>query len=241
MPDSPADALAEASATFSPIAVIHALRVERAGLEGAGVEARVYQSGPGPERAASAARAAIEGGASALVSWGLAGGLEPELAPGAVVVPKRVVTGEGVSLATDAVWRAALAAALEPDFAVHDGALLSIDHVLTTPREKARAALETGTVAVDLESAAIAAEARAAGLPFAAIRVVTDGVADALPARIDTWVAASGSQRIGPVMLSALKPASWSTLIMLAQRYRIAHGVLEAIAEQLIALDFARR
>ncbi len=240
MPEPTADAVAEAPPTIAPIAVIHALGVERAGLEGADAEMRVYQSGPGRERAARAARAAIGAGAEALVSWGLAGGLEPELAPGAVVVPERVVTEDGQSLPADRVWQRALIAALEPDFPVHGGVLLSADHVIASPREKARAALATGTVAVDLESAALAGVAAEHGVPFAAVRVVADGVADALPPRIESWVAESGEQRYAAVLRSALRPASWSALIMLARRYRVARGVLEAIAEQLVLRGFAR-
>lgn len=240
MAESTADAVAEAPTGISRIAVVHALGVERAGLDGADAQLRVYQSGPGPARAARAAEAAVAAGAGALVSWGLAGGLEPELAPGAVVIPERIVTERGGGHATDRAWQRALVAALEPDFCVHGGALLSVDHVLASPREKARAALATGTVAVDLESAAIAAVAARAELPFAAVRVVVDGVADTLPARIESWVAESGEQRLSAVVRSALKPRSWSTLIRLAQRYRVAHGVLEAIAEQLLARGFAR-
>ncbi len=112
--------------------------------------------------------------------------------------------------------------------------------MLASPREKARAALATGTVAVDLESAAIAAAAAERGVPFVAVRVVADAVSDTLPPRIQSWVAESGRPRLAPVMLAALKPAAWSTLIMLAQRYAQAHGVLEAIAEQLVARGFAR-
>lgn len=240
MGESSADAVAEAPATIEPIAVVHALSVERAGLVGADAELRVYQSGPGPERAAQAARAAIEAGARALVSWGLAGGLEPEVVPGTVVVPEHVVTENGPAAVADSAWQAALAAALEPDFAVSAGALLSTEHVLATPREKVRAALATGAVAVDLESAAIGLAAARAGLPFVAVRVVADGVADRLPTRVESWVADSGAQRVGSVVLAALSPASWSPLIRLAQRYRVAHAVLEALAEQLVPVVFAR-
>ncbi len=85
--------------------------------------------------------------------------------------------------------------------------------------------------------AAAAAEAR---LPFAAVRVVADGVADALPARVETWVAESGARRIGPIVRAALMPPSWPTLLVLAQRYRVARGVLEALAERLAPRAFAR-
>jgi adenosylhomocysteine nucleosidase len=53
-----------------------------------------------PEGAARAARALLEEGADALVSFGLAGGLDPALRPGAIVVPAVVLNG-GERFATD--------------------------------------------------------------------------------------------------------------------------------------------
>src|ERR671913_98895 len=51
----------------------------------------IAQSGPGAARAAEAARRAIDSGADLLVSWGLAGGLGAAVAPGTVVLPRRVL------------------------------------------------------------------------------------------------------------------------------------------------------
>lgn len=235
-----ADAVADIRAASDSIAVIHALAIERAGLEDADGELTIRQCGPGAERARRAAGEVLGAGAGALVSWGLAGGLEPGVGPGAVVVPGWIATADGGRHATDPAWRAALIAALEPDFDVHGGGLLSTDRVLASPRDKARAALATRTVAVDLESAAIAAAAAAAGRPFVAIRVVVDGVADALPAEIERWVGESGERRLAPVVRAALAVKSWPTLLLLAQRYRVARGVLAAVAEQLVARGFAR-
>src|SRR5690606_20133882 len=112
----------------------------------------------GPERAAQAARAALEGGARALVSWGLAGGLDPALAPGAVVVPSAVLA-DGACFPCDADWAAAVrAAARDAGLAAADGGtLLGVAVPLATPSSKAHAYAETGAVAADMESGAIAA------------------------------------------------------------------------------------
>ena len=66
---------------------------------------RVACSGGSPERArAEAARLAAEG-ATGLVSFGLAGGLAPELRPGDLVLPETVQAPDGRSLPTDPAWR----------------------------------------------------------------------------------------------------------------------------------------
>jgi len=67
------------TAAPSTVAVIVALGIERAMLQksfrAGAAPLGILQSGPGPERAARAATAALASGAQALVSWGLAGGL----------------------------------------------------------------------------------------------------------------------------------------------------------------------
>src|SRR5436190_9786497 len=134
-----------AAAAGANVAVIVALGVERAAFgarAGRHMPSEILQSGPGAVRAAQAATAALAAGASGLVSFGLAGALRAELAPGAVLLPRRV--------------RSATAAFDD---------LLSVPAALTTPSEKSAAAA-SGAVAADMESAAIAAVAARAGARF---------------------------------------------------------------------------
>src|SRR5215813_906087 len=105
----------EAAAPAATFAVIVALGVERAALragEGRDPPLGVIQCGPGPERAASAATAALASGASALLSFGLAGALRAELEPGDVLLPRRVRSAAGTSFDADPKWHAQLFAAL---------------------------------------------------------------------------------------------------------------------------------
>lgn len=225
------------------VAIIVALSAERATLNRAmsmhdSRETAVLQSGPGGARAGAAARAAIASGATALLSWGIAGGLEPQLQAGTVLVPKRVVVPGGERFVVDPLWRDALATALGAAFAVHDGDLLSVDDVLYSPSAKASAAERTGSVAVDMESAAIAQAAAAADVPFAAVRVVADSLRDPLPPNVDLWVDSAGRQRVAPVLGAALRPAHWPVLAALARRYRIARRTLAAVADSLVPADF---
>lgn len=223
------------------VAVIAALAVERACLDRAGVDSfvAVHQSGPGRVRAAAAARAAVAAGAETLVSWGLAGGLVAGAAPGDVVIPARIVSSEGIWL-TDARWLAALHALLAADFTLHAGALASVDRVLESPASKDRIARDTGAVAADMESAGIAAVAAESGIPFAAVRVVADGHADALPAGIEHWVDAGGGQRLAPLLRVVFAPTQWSDLCLLASRYRIASRTLRNVAGVLGPRSFCR-
>ncbi|HEU4618394.1 MAG TPA: purine phosphorylase [Gammaproteobacteria bacterium] len=206
----------------------------------------VRQCGPGAARAARAAADAIESGAAGLVSWGLAGGLDPAAAPGTLVLPRRVVTAsDGTYTAVDrtyeadASWRSRLAAALaEAGFSLHEGPLLGSDVVLRRPEDKARAAAATGAVAVDMESAGVADAAAAAGVPFVALRVVADAAADVLPVGIERWIDERGNRRFAPAVDAALRPADWPPLLRLARRYGAARRTLLALAALLAPSGF---
>ena len=226
------------------VAVVIALGIEanilktlRGGVQNSSID--LYQCGPGAARATEAARAAVEAGAGALVSWGLAGGLVPELAPGTVLLPKRILVAAGEPLDTDPDWRASVVEAMGLEFAVHDGDLLTADDVLKTPRMKASAARSSGGVAVDMESAAIAQVAANADLPVIVLRVVADGANDYLPANIDQWIDARGQRRLAPALGVVFRPSQWSTLLILARRYRVAQSVLTKLAQRLVPLSFA--
>jgi nucleoside phosphorylase len=223
----------EAAAPAATFAVIVALGVERAALracDGRDPPLGVIQSGPGPERAGSAATAALASGASGLLSFGLAGALREHLDPGAVVLPRRVRSLAGASFDADPTWHSQLAAALhEAGFVPALDDLLSVPSAITTVADKARAAAD-GAAAADMESAAIAAAAARAGARFVALRVVVDAAGDELPADIERWIDDRGERRISAALSAALNPKQWRSLWMLAQRYRAARRTLERLA-----------
>ncbi|HEX5049889.1 MAG TPA: purine and other phosphorylase-like protein, family 1 [Gammaproteobacteria bacterium] len=214
-------------------AIIVALSVEQASLRrlalaGAG-DVSITQSGPGPARAADNARAALAAGANALVSWGLAGGVHARLGSGTVVVPRRVRGDDGAVYPTHRAWRSGVADSLRGELGVDDGDLLTVAEPLATPAAKSAAAA-LGVVAVDMESAAVAAVAARARVPFIALRVVVDTAADVLPPAAVAWVDARGDRRFGAAFAAAVKPLQWRALFVLAKRYRAASRALDRAA-----------
>lgn len=125
------------------------------------------------EGAAAAAQRLAESGVSGLVSFGLAGGLDPALVPGTVLVPTAVLLDSERWDADGALSRRLGGAAQET--------LYGGGAVVATVAAKAALFARTGAVAVDLESAAVARAARRHGLPFAALRAVCDGAGRDLP------------------------------------------------------------
>jgi adenosylhomocysteine nucleosidase len=213
------------------MAVVVALDIEARTLASAvtALEGRVYISGPGPARAAAAARDAIAAGAKALLSWGIAGALSGERRPGDVLLPARVLSAAG-EWTTDADWRQRLATGLGRDFDISDAPLYSAPEVVTSPSAKRTLAERTGAAAVDMETAAIAQVAAAASLPCIAVRVIADGSADALPRGIGSLVTTGGRTRYRGLWPLLLAPSQIPQLYRLARRSGTACRVLRRLA-----------
>jgi adenosylhomocysteine nucleosidase len=190
-------------------------------------------SGIGRAAAAAAAQALVDAGVSALMTFGMAGGLDPKLTPGSVVIPGELISTDGTRYTACREWREQVAAAVRALRTVSEGNLLTSTHAIETPADKAAAFRGTGAAAVDMESAAVAEIAAKHNLPFIAVRVIVDTAADMLPRAV---VAASLGGRVRFVRLIGgliLAPREIASLIRLAQRYRIAMRSLHAIGSQL--------
>ena len=190
-------------------------------------------SGIGRAAATTAAQALVDAGVAALMSFGMAGGLDPKLVPGSVIIPCELLSSDGERYVACRAWREQVAAAVGPVCALAEGNLLSSAHALETPADKAAAYRNTGAVAVDMESAAVARVAARHKLPFIAVRVIVDTAADALPRAV---VAASRAGRVQFARLIGgliLAPREIADMVRLAQRYRIAMHSLRAIGAHL--------
>lgn len=148
-------------------------------VEQAAPGVRVLVCGMGPRAAADAAATLAQGGASALAIFGVAGALDPALAPGALLTPAEVLDEQGLRYASDAAWRARLGARLGA--VMDERPLLTVELPLLTAQDKRQALQRWGAAAVDMESAAVARIARARKLPFLVLRAVADAAADGIP------------------------------------------------------------
>jgi adenosylhomocysteine nucleosidase len=169
--------------------------------------------------AQEAAEELVTRGCRALLSFGVAGGLDPTLEPGRIVIPSWVHTG-GHHIATDASLGAALGG-LGPE--VLAGAI----QVLADAAAKQRLHQQSGAVAVDLESGAVAQVATRFRLPFAVLRVVCDPADRSLPPIALQALSKTGGISIFRVAISALiRPWQVPALLRLGADARAAHAAL---------------
>lgn len=216
------------------VGIVVAMRWEADGVKR--LAAQYLLSGTGPGRAETAARQLAAGGATSLMSWGVAAGLDPNLRPGTLLVPEQVLAEDGTSHAVDGAWRSGVMqrlGALEP----WPAALAETTSILEGADAKAALWNRTGAAAADMESAAVLRVAGEAGLPGLVIRAVLDPATASVPAAWAHAVDAVGRVRPGGLAAVLARPRRWRAGLELARYRRSARRSLWAAAAALSATE----
>jgi hopanoid-associated phosphorylase len=141
---------------------------------------------------------AIRAGAKGIISFGIAGALAPLLKPGDVVIATHVVHANE-RYATDPQWTTNLIQKLpHATLAIIAGHGEIVSHV----EGKRRLFALCGAHAVDTESHIAAQLARRHGIPFVALRAISDAAARGLPPAALLPLTPSGHIRLASVLRS---------------------------------------
>lgn len=181
---------------------------------------RVGVAGASPERAENLAREMVaDFGCTALLSFGVAGALSEALKPGDIVLARRVVMADGRRIETHRGWVPELSrAALEAGLVLKHAEVAEAGEVIADPAAKRALARRTGAQAVDIETGAVAHVADALGVPFGALRAISDGVDHTLPHAALGAVGPGGDIRVAHVLVRlALRPMDLPAMIRLAR------------------------
>ena len=188
-----------------------------------GAQAVVVACGMGPDRARLAAGALADDGVEGLVSWGTAGALVAGIEPGVIIVPGSVSGPDGSRYPCDGSWVERLAkhpGVLGPGRSVR---LVTVAEVADSVESKGALGRDSGAVAVDMESAAVAAVARARAIPFVAVRAVSDDAGMVVPVAALAAMDESGRVRAGLLIMRLLRhPAELPPLLRLARGSSLA-------------------
>jgi adenosylhomocysteine nucleosidase len=162
----------------------------------------------------------------AVVSVGLGGGLAPKLDVGEWVVANRIV-GEDRIWPTNGGLTKALSHALP---SARIGAITAGDAMVTDEAAKSALHLRTAALAVDMESHLAACFAAECGLPFAALRVISDGAGRALPRAAQAGMRKDGGMDILAVLRELAKdPRQLPALIRTGREAEIAFKKLKLL------------
>jgi adenosylhomocysteine nucleosidase len=183
-------------------------------------------AGLGRERAKLATAAALRfGPVRRIVSAGWAGGLHAGMVPGGVWRVRSVV---------DAVTGVVFEAQGLGGTKELGSVLVTTDHVASAEDKRHVSELYSADL-VDMEAAAVAATARSKGIPFSALKAVSDGHDFDLPG-LGTFTTADGGfrQRTFAAYV-ALRPALWKPVARLARDSSMAARNLGRELERWLA------
>jgi len=190
---------------------------------------RAIAGGGDPVRLESEMRQAFAQGARAVLSFGLAAGLDPGMAPGMIVIADEVLAGPH-RFATDRAWSERMRRSIET--AVR-AAIAGVDSPLVPTRDKLALYAATAAAAADMESHVAGRLALQAGLPFAVLRVIGDPAQRSLPPAAIVGMRTDG--RIDPMAVLAsllAHPGQLPALIGLAaDTYRAMRALRGARSE----------
>jgi len=169
-------------------------------------------------------------GAQAIMSFGIAGALAPDLETGECVVARDVIASGG-HWRCDEAWTARLRERLRTS---RFGDIAACDRPLASAAQKLALFEKTHALAVDTESHVAAKVANAHGLPFAAIRVIADAAARDLPAAASVALRPGGRVDLAGVLRSIVAaPSQLPLLACTARDARVAFAALRRVRERL--------
>jgi len=180
-------------------------------------------AGIGRKPAAMAARAALDYyEPDLMISAGLAGALNQQLAIGKVLRPAQVIdaaAGERYETVRDVAAR---------------GVLVTAASVLSR-KAKEQMAQQFGADAVDMEAAVVAEIARAAGVPFLAVKAISDTLDFEMPP-MDQFIDSNGRLNLLKLIgWASVRPNVWPVLGALRRNGKVAAEVLAGELEKTIA------
>lgn len=156
-----------------------------------------------------------------IIAAGFAGGLNPELKLGQVILDDADLQEHGLNLSGPAE--------------LFHGKIHSASKVMVTPSEKASLRKESEADAVDMESSAIRSIARSHRIPMIALRVITDPYNEALPLDFNQFMNSTGSVRYGRLAFHLLSnPSTVSGLIQFQKKLEYAAQQLGATLNLLL-------
>ena len=194
-----------------PVLLVTGTRREAGLVKEPGV--RAIAGGSSAAGLVKALRAAAPG-AAGIISFGMAGGIDPALAPGDVVI------GTGLTGAfpcgCDRAWVLALQAMMPR---ARLGLVHADGRLFSAAGQKAGQGA-SGAIAVDMESHIAGAIAAEFGLPFAVLRCISDGAEAGLPPAIAVSMKPDGGVAYGAVIGSLLRqPGQVPAMIRTVSRF----------------------
>ena len=195
-------------------------------------------TGMGKRRAEEAARIVLERSPlSMLLSVGFCGALSADLRVGDLVLCQRLVSYDGDPRSASVISDPGLVQAFlrldTRNKAIIAGTSLVVDRIIRLPEEKKSLRASTGADVIDMESYWIGQICKQKGIPFLALRAVSDQADDLLPDLGDA-VDQPGSMEWAAAWSLLRHPGEWGRLLHFIQNMGAARRSLNQFLDEFI-------
>ncbi|MCP4330979.1 MAG: hypothetical protein GY791_21555 [Alphaproteobacteria bacterium] len=188
-------------------------------------------TGADRNRTRDACQKLCRAGVESLLSFGLAGGLDPRFEPGDLIIADSVIGSGGARHETESRCRPILSANAKGILPYQIAPIIGSAVAIRTKEEKAELYRKYGAAAVDMESDIVAEMATASSLPFVVVRAVADAADCQVPDAAIVGLGEDGRTRPFSVMGSLItRPSELLPLIKLALGTRRALAALRLAA-----------
>lgn len=179
--------------------------------------------GIGRQRCAQATKQIIDQGATSVISAGFAAALDVRAHVGDVYIANRVKAypeNNCTPVSSNPGLMSLISPSQRANFVIRYSDLVTTDRVIIHSQEKHCIFRETGAAALDMESYAAARVCQEHGIPFLAIKSISDTAYQDLPIEILTLL--SMNDWLGRALLVMAKPKLWLPLMRLRGQSRTA-------------------
>ena len=174
----------------------------------------------------------VKNGCEILISFGIAGALDPQLSAGDLVIPKSVTDAKCNTFRTDYNLHQQISHHFSNKFKVSSGTLFGSETIIWDADEKKRLFDEYNTKIVDMESFGVARAANENNCSFLIVRSISDIANQSLPKESLKSIDLNNNIKLGNILIDLAKnPNELPSLLRLAQNSRKAHVCLQKVAK----------
>ena len=190
-------------------------------------------SGAGAKNATQASQLLIKKGAQRLISWGCAAALKSGLEPGDLVIPNVVQTENQEHITLASPWLSYVTHLLS-DLNPLTGSLIESSVIISESSKKQAIQQNSGAIALDMESVAIAQVAQQHQCAMLVIRCIADPVTMNLPKAVSHALNEQGDIVLSKLLWFLLThPQELPSLIRLGLHFKSAKNKLKLVSEYI--------
>ncbi|MFV1984130.1 MAG: hypothetical protein ACC657_11370 [Thiohalomonadales bacterium] len=196
--------------------------------------------GMGSANAEQAAQLHIKQGVTALLSFGTAGGINPECKAGDIIVADSGIDNDGHKISIDTNWQQKVFNTLKlaKSQKVISGPICESTLVVASSADKQKLFETSNALAVDMETVALARISQKHQIPFISLRVIVDPADMTIPFVVTNNMDENGNVSIIKLLVGLLKrPGNIFPLIQLAKNFSKARKAM-VICKDVLGIEF---